>query len=89
MWDKFLNWLGFHWVRNRDDKGRFIADDKKTKGKIMFLLDWIYDLVISVSLIISAASIVATLTPSKKDDEWLGKLYKLVDLVALNFKIKK
>jgi len=33
MWDKFLNWLGFRWVRNRDDKGRFIADDKKTKGK--------------------------------------------------------
>ena len=33
MWDKFLNWLGFHWVRNRDDKGRFVADDKKTKGK--------------------------------------------------------
>ena len=55
----------------------------------MVLLDWLSDLVISVSLIISAASIVATLTPSKKDDEWLGKLYKLVDTIALNFKVKK
>ena len=55
----------------------------------MFLLDWIYDLVVTVSFIISGASIIATLTPSTKDDEWLNKFYKLVDLAALNFKIKK
>jgi hypothetical protein len=55
----------------------------------MFLLDWIYDLVVTVSFIISAASIVATLTPSTKDDEWLNKFYKFVDLAALNFKVKK
>ena len=33
MWNKFLDWLGFEWVRNRDDKGRFVADDKKPKVK--------------------------------------------------------
>jgi len=55
----------------------------------MFLLDWIYDLVVTVSFIISGASIVATLTPSTKDDEWLNKFYKFVDLAALNFKVKK
>ena len=55
----------------------------------MFILDWIYDLVVTVSFIISGASILATLTPSKKDDEWLGKLYDVVELSALNFKVKK
>ena len=34
------------------------------------ILDWIYDVIISVSLIISGASIVATLTPSNKDRDW-------------------
>ena len=35
----------------------------------MFILDWIYDLVVTVSFIISGASILATLTPYEKDDE--------------------
>jgi len=30
FWDKFTDWLGFEWVRARDEKGRFVADDKST-----------------------------------------------------------
>ncbi len=36
LWDfgvnskNHLSWLGFEWVRNRDEKGRFVADDKST-----------------------------------------------------------
>ena len=30
FWNKFTDWLGFEWVRARDEKGRFIADDKST-----------------------------------------------------------
>ena len=30
FWDKFTTWLGFEWVRARDEKGRFIADDEST-----------------------------------------------------------
>lgn len=34
FWNKFkessLSWLGFEWVRARDEKGRFVADDKST-----------------------------------------------------------
>ena len=30
FWDKFTTWLGFEWVRARDEKGRFVADDKST-----------------------------------------------------------
>lgn len=30
FWNKLTDFLGFEWVRARDDKGRFIADDKST-----------------------------------------------------------
>jgi hypothetical protein len=28
--NKMTDWLGFETVRNRDDKGRYVADDKST-----------------------------------------------------------
>ena len=34
--------------------------------------------------IVTVSSIVAALTPTPKDDEWIGKLYKLIDVMALN-----
>jgi hypothetical protein len=30
FWTKFTDFLGFETVRARDDKGRYIADDKST-----------------------------------------------------------
>ena len=30
FWNKFTDWLGFEWVRARDEKGRYVADDKST-----------------------------------------------------------
>lgn len=29
-WNNITDFFGFEWVRARDDKGRFIADDKST-----------------------------------------------------------
>jgi hypothetical protein len=34
--------------------------------------------------IISVSSIIAAVTKTPKDDVWIGKLYKLIDLCALN-----
>ncbi len=34
--------------------------------------------------IISCASISAAVTKTQKDDVWIGKLYKLIDICALN-----
>ena len=34
--------------------------------------------------VVCAASIICALTPTPKDDEWIGKLYKLIDLLAVN-----
>ena len=37
-----------------------------------------------ITLIVTVSSIVAAITPTPKDDVWIGKLYKLIDLFALN-----
>jgi len=37
-----------------------------------------------ITMIVTAASLIAASTPTPKDDVWIGKLYKLVDLLALN-----
>jgi hypothetical protein len=42
------------------------------------------DLVGTVTLIVTIASLIAASTPTPKDDEWMGKLYKFIDMLALN-----
>ena len=37
-----------------------------------------------ITIIVTFASLIAASTPTPKDDVWKGKLYKLVDLLALN-----
>ena len=37
-----------------------------------------------IMAIISVSSIIAAITPTPKDDVWIGKLYNLVDMMALN-----
>ena len=42
-----------------------------------------------VTAIIAAASAIAAITPTPKDDTFIGKAYKIVDWLALNvFKAK-
>ena len=36
------------------------------------------------SSVVAAASAIAALTPTPKDDTWVAKLYKVVDWLALN-----
>ena len=47
-------------------------------------MDIIMNLVQWITTIVTVASIVAASTPTPKDDEWIGKLYKLIDLLAVN-----
>ena len=42
------------------------------------------NIVTIVMLIVTGASIIAAITPTPKDDKWIGKLYKLIDICALN-----
>ena len=42
------------------------------------------DLVGTITLIVTIASLIAASTPTPKDDQWMGKLYKFIDMLALN-----
>ncbi len=37
-----------------------------------------------ITMVVTLASITCALTPTPKDDKMLGKLYKMVELAALN-----
>jgi hypothetical protein len=54
----------------------------------MNILNWIItnasDLIGVAATIVAAASAVAALTPTPKDDTWVAKIYKVVDWLALN-----
>lgn len=34
--------------------------------------------------VVALASTIAAVTPTPKDDEWIAKIYKILDLFALN-----
>ena len=48
------------------------------------MFDFIITLVSVVTGIVCLASFIAAVTPTPKDDVWIGKLYKLIDVLALN-----
>ncbi len=47
-------------------------------------MDFIVNIVGIVTAIVTVSSIIAAITPTPADDVWIGKLYKLIDLLALN-----
>jgi len=47
-------------------------------------MDTVVNLVLWATTIVTVASLIAASTPTPKDDEWIGKLYKFIDLLALN-----
>ena len=44
----------------------------------------IVEIIMWVTAIVTISSLIAASTPTPKDDLWIGKLYKLIDLLALN-----
>ena len=42
------------------------------------------DIILWVTTIVTVSSIIAASTPTPKDDVWIGKFYKFIDLLALN-----
>ena len=47
-------------------------------------MEIIVNIVHGVVAIIAAASIICSLTPTPKDDALIGKLYKIIEIAALN-----
>ena len=52
-------------------------------------MEIIFKLITTMTYIVTGASIIAAMTPSKKDDEWIGKILGYIDMIALNVKGKK
>ena len=47
-------------------------------------MDIVMSIVTWVTAIVTISSIIAASTPTPKDDIWIGKIYKLIDLLAIN-----
>ena len=47
-------------------------------------MEMIVSAVSYITMIVTIASLIAARTPTPVDDKWIAKLYKFVDLLALN-----
>jgi len=47
-------------------------------------MDILINMVTIVTAIVTISSIIAASTPTPKDDIWIGKLYKVIDMLAMN-----
>tara|TARA_R100001086_G_C11781137_1_gene243686 strand:+ start:745 stop:918 length:174 start_codon:yes stop_codon:yes gene_type:complete len=47
-------------------------------------MEFIVNIISIVTAVVTVSSIIAAITPTPKDDVWIGKLYKLIDALALN-----
>ena len=51
---------------------------------INYIIENKEEIIAVASSVVALASLVAALTPTPKDDSWVGKAYKIVDWLALN-----
>ena len=42
------------------------------------------DIAAIAPMVVMVCSIVAAVTPTPKDDQWIAKLYKFIDILAIN-----
>jgi hypothetical protein len=48
------------------------------------MMETISDIANITTAVISVASIIAAVTPTPKDDVWIAKLYRFIDIMAIN-----
>ena len=51
---------------------------------VTYLVENKDELIAIASSVVALASLIAAITPTPKDDSWVGKAYKIVDWLALN-----
>ena len=47
-------------------------------------MDFLTNIVVWITTIVTFSSLIAASTSTPKDDIWVGKLYKFIDMLALN-----
>ena len=50
----------------------------------MDILKVLSDLAVVAPMVVTVCSVIAAVTPTPKDDAWLAKLYKFIDIMAVN-----
>ena len=50
----------------------------------MNILNVLSDLAAIAPMVVTVCSIIAAVTPTPKDDQWISKLYQFIDIMALN-----
>lgn len=50
----------------------------------MDFMSLISDIAAIAPMVISVCSIIAAVTPTPKDDVWIAKLYRFIDIMAVN-----
>lgn len=48
------------------------------------MFELIKDIFVIITTVVTVASFIAAVTPTPKDDQLIGKLYKAIELLALN-----
>jgi len=48
------------------------------------VLQVLSDLAAVAPMVVTVCSIIAAVTPTPQDDAWLAKLYRFIDIMALN-----
>tara|TARA_R100000664_G_scaffold5870_1_gene10834 strand:+ start:152 stop:328 length:177 start_codon:yes stop_codon:yes gene_type:complete len=51
---------------------------------MVYMLDLILKLIQIIPWVVTGASLIASITPTPRDDVWIGKIYKLIDWCAIN-----
>tara|TARA_S200000501_G_C20484497_1_gene595369 strand:- start:344 stop:520 length:177 start_codon:yes stop_codon:yes gene_type:complete len=46
--------------------------------------EWVIRWIMVIPYLVMAASLIAALTPTPKDDGWVKKIYMVLDWIALN-----
>lgn len=50
----------------------------------MDVMKLISDIAAIAPMVISVCSIIAAVTPTPQDDAWMAKLYRFIDIMAIN-----
>ena len=51
--------------------------------------EWVIRWIMVIPYLVMAASLIAALTPTPKDDGWVKKIYMVLDWIALNVGMAK
>lgn len=56
-----------------------------TGGEAVLIFSALEGALRAAAILVASASVIAALTPTPRDDAWLGRLYRVLEVLAFNF----